>query len=234
MLFSSVIFLFLFLPAVWAAYYLSWKKGRNLVLLLASLVFYVWGGREQVFILLLSVLLNYAIGISFLLLDRMGAARMAGVAASGAPASPTRADRVRRLLLVLGISLNLALLAFYKYFNFLVSNLSLTLGWLGFGPLPMENIIAPLGISFFTFHALSYLMRYLPGQRRSSTEPDQPRSLPHRLPENPGGPHLKVSGCRTPACRQNVDVTGFPGWHQAFYRRPWEENFDRQSAGRCG
>ena len=157
MLFSSVIFLFLFLPAAWAAYYLSWNKGRNPVLLLASLVFYVWGGREQVFILLLSVLLNYAIGISFLLFDRLGAARMAGVAASGAPGSAARADRVRRLLLVLGISLNLALLAFYKYFNFFVSNLSQTFGWLGLGPLPMANIVAPLGISFFTFHALSYL-----------------------------------------------------------------------------
>ena len=135
MLFNSVIFLFLFLPGVWAVYYLPWRKARNPLLLLASLFFYAWGGREQVLVLLLSIVLNYLLGLSF------------GVS-----------ERARKPLLILGITLNLSLLAFYKYASFLVSNLNLSLAWLDFTPLAVSSVVAPLGISFFTFHALSYLM----------------------------------------------------------------------------
>ena len=135
MLFNSVIFLFLFLPGTWALYYLPWRRARNAVLLLASLLFYLWGGRDQVWVLLLSIGMNYLLGLSF-----------------GVP------GRAGKPLLVLGIALNLSLLAFYKYAGFLVANLNLSLAWFGLAPLATSNVVAPLGISFFTFHALSYLM----------------------------------------------------------------------------
>lgn len=135
MLFNSVIFLFLFLPGTWALYYLPWRRARNAVLLLASLLFYLWGGRDQVWVLLLSIGMNYLLGLSF-----------------GVP------GRAGKPLLVLGIALNLSLLAFYKYAGFLVANLNLSLAWFGLAPLAMSTVVAPLGISFFTFHALSYLM----------------------------------------------------------------------------
>lgn len=135
MLFNSVLFLFVFLPLVWAAYWLCPKKPRDLVLLLASIVFYVWGGREQVVVLLLSIVLNYLLGWSFSIFDRS-----------------------RKVVFILGITLNLALLVFYKYVTFLVSNLNQLLAWLNLVPITVDNVIAPLGISFFTFHALSYLI----------------------------------------------------------------------------
>jgi alginate O-acetyltransferase complex protein AlgI len=158
MIFNSVIFLFFFLPFVWSSYYLSLKKWQNLVLLLASLIFYIWGGREQVFVLLLSILVNYLTGLSFHLVD--------GATAAGRPESPFAEanDRrhylftVRKLLFALGITLNLLLLTFYKYINFLVDNLNLSLAWLDFPSIAMAKVAAPLGISFFTFHALSYMI----------------------------------------------------------------------------
>jgi alginate O-acetyltransferase complex protein AlgI len=148
MIFSSVIFLFFFLPFVWSIYYLSLKKWQNLFLLSASLVFYIWGGREQVFVLLLSIVVNYLVGLSFYTID-------------GATESNDRRhylSALRKMMLILGIALNLLLLTFYKYINFLVDNLNLSLAWLDFPSIALAKVAAPLGISFFTFHALSYLM----------------------------------------------------------------------------
>jgi alginate O-acetyltransferase complex protein AlgI len=158
MIFSSVIFLFFFLPFAWTIYYLSWKKSRNLILLLASLSFYTWGGGEQVFVLLVSVLVNYLVGLSFLTIDSPTTERRPGLNLTGATTSPAKVSRLRKLLFILGITLNVALLAGYKYLNFLVYNLNLSLGWLDFGAIAIDKVIAPLGISFFTFHALSYLI----------------------------------------------------------------------------
>jgi alginate O-acetyltransferase complex protein AlgI len=157
MLFSSVIFLFFFLPCAWAAYYLSWKGSRNFILLLASLVFYVWGEREYVFVLLLSILINYLIGISFCFLDQLPGKETPEFD-SASSISAVNTLRARKFILIIGITLNLALLGFYKYVNFLVSNLDISLTWFDFGSIAIGRISAPIGISFFTFHALSYLI----------------------------------------------------------------------------
>jgi alginate O-acetyltransferase complex protein AlgI len=158
MVFSSVLFLFFFLPCAWTAYFFSWKKSRNLVLLLASLVFYLWGEREHVFVLLLSILINYFIGISFCFLDQQGGKGVPGFDYAGNNVTKAHTLRARKLTLVIGIALNLVLLGFYKYVNFLVSNLNLSLAWFDFGSVDIGRISAPLGISFFTFHALSYVI----------------------------------------------------------------------------
>ena len=158
MIFSSVIFLFFFLPFAWSIYYLSWKKWQNLILLLASLIFYIWGGREQVFVLFLSILLNYLVGVSFHLIDSVTAGGRLGFDSAGTDHSQLNLLPFRKLLLVLGITLNLGILTFYKYINFLVDNLNLSLAWFDFPSIAMAKVMAPLGISFFTFHALSYLM----------------------------------------------------------------------------
>jgi len=158
MIFSSVIFLFFFLPFACSIYYLSWKKWRNLVLLLASLIFYIWGGREQVFVLLLSILLNYLLGLSLDLADRATARGKPDFDFAGAKDSRPNRHAFRKLLFSLGIALNLSILTFYKYINFLIFNLNLSLTGLHFPAIAMDNVVAPLGISFFTFHALSYLI----------------------------------------------------------------------------
>ena len=127
MLFSSSTFLFYFLPAFLALYYLlPWK---NAVLLLASLLFYAWGEPRFVPLLLASSLLNYSVG--FLLARR-------------------RSD----WLLAAGISANLLMLAYYKYLGFFTTIVNALSG----SHVALPQIMLPLGISFFSFQGISYLI----------------------------------------------------------------------------
>ena len=137
MVFSSPIFLFVFLPAVLLGSVLPSLRMRNLWLLGFSLLFYAWGEAAFVFLMLGSTLLNYFLGQW---VDR-----------------ETDTGR-RRWIAGLAIGLNLGLLAFFKYANFAVDNLNWILTAVGAAPAHVESIRLPLGISFFTFHALSYVI----------------------------------------------------------------------------
>ena len=137
MVFASPIFLLLFLPIVFAAYALVPTRGRNLLLLVASLVFYMWGEGWFVALVLASVLVNWGFGI---VIGRAGEA----------PA--------RRRWLTAAIAVNLLTLAVFKYANFAVENLNALALEAGRAPIAWSNIPLPLGISFFTFHAISYVV----------------------------------------------------------------------------
>lgn len=136
MLFSSLIFLYSFLPLLLLALLLLPKSWHNGILLLASLVFYAWGGVSYTAILLISILLNYGIG-------RWIAARQPAAA---------------KPVLILGLVLNLGLLVFFKYVLFFVSQINVGLEWLGKESVDLPKIVLPLGISFFTFQGISYLV----------------------------------------------------------------------------
>ena len=129
MLFTSNLFLFLFLPSVLICYYLLGKRLRNPFLLLVSLVFYAWGTGKFVIMMVASALLNYA---AALILNRLGDSLW------------------RKLCLTITIVLNLSVLFVYKYLDYFITNINL----LGFD-LPLHHITLPLGISFFTFQAMS-------------------------------------------------------------------------------
>ena len=137
MLFTSPIFLFLFLPIVLAVNALAPARLRNLWLLLASLVFYAWGEMLFTLVMLTAIAANYGFG---LWVDR----------ARGTPAA--------RAVLALTVATNLALLAVMKYSNFAVANVNAALASIGVMGLPPTAIALPLGISFFTFHAVSYVV----------------------------------------------------------------------------
>src|SRR5215470_12685485 len=148
MVFSSPIFLFLFLPVTLGFYFLLPVRLRNIWLLGTSLVFYGWGEPKFVVVMLASILLNYFLALWI--------------------------DRVRdkgdaRPALATAIVLNLGLLVFFKYVNFLGDNLNLVLAGIGLPPVVIPAIALPIGISFFTFHALSYVIdvyrRAAPAQR---------------------------------------------------------------------
>src|SRR5262245_44390483 len=142
MVFSSPVFLFLFLPAVLALYFASPRTARNLLLLLASLLFYAWGETWMVLVMILSIGANWAFGRS---LDR-------------ALKDPAPRLSPRRLI-TLAVAFNIGLLTFFKYTNWLWDNLSVLLVDFGADPLPaIPHIKLPIGISFFTFHALSYVI----------------------------------------------------------------------------
>jgi alginate O-acetyltransferase complex protein AlgI len=136
MLFNSTIFLFLFLPIVLALSFAAPKKMKNFVLLVASLIFYAWGGVSMTIIILISILFNYFIGR---LIEK------------------NKTKPRARYFLVIGLVLNLGVLATFKYLNFLVFNINHLFTTLHFTPLHQTSIALPIGISFFTFHSISYI-----------------------------------------------------------------------------
>ena len=136
MVFSSAIFLFLFLPIVLIGHWIVGRRFRNIFLLLASLFFYAWGEAHYVAIMLISIVVNYGFG---LLLD---SAYLTG------PAT-VNLNKKRRIWLYAMLAINLLPLIYYKYSTFLLENI-------GFDA--SSDTYLPLGISFFTFQAMSYVI----------------------------------------------------------------------------
>ncbi|MGA2940036.1 MAG: MBOAT family O-acyltransferase [Syntrophobacteraceae bacterium] len=151
MLFSSVIFLFFFLPVVLTLYLLPSQRWRSFLFLLASFVFYAWSQGGYILALLVSIFFNYLFGLWIGRLD--GAVR-------------TLSGRIhtRKAVLIFGLVFNLLLLTMLKYANFLSMNVNVLLSWLSLPHVQISQIYAPLGISFFTFHAISYLVDIYRGE----------------------------------------------------------------------
>jgi alginate O-acetyltransferase complex protein AlgI len=141
MLFSSPTFLFGFLPIILLVYFLSPWKIRNAILLTGSLIFYAWGEVFYVLVMVASILINHAFGMRISRLDGHYADY----------------GRKRKHALGMGIAANLLILAWFKYANFIFDNINILLGWISIDPVAINDIHLPLGISFFTFQAISYL-----------------------------------------------------------------------------
>lgn len=132
MVFSSTIFLCVYLPLVLLGYYICPKKGRNLFLLIVSLVFYAWGEPKYVFLMIFSILVNYIFGR---LMDKH------------------RENKKRlKLMLVLSVVIDIGLLSVFKYTDFIITNVNAIFG----SSFDLLNIALPIGISFYTFQAMSY------------------------------------------------------------------------------
>lgn len=152
MLFSSITFLFLFLPVTVLIYYLVPQKTRNLVLLIASLFFYAWGEPVYVVLMILSILLNFFCG------KDIGEKR----------ADPVRAKRS----LIFAVVMNVLILGFFKYYGLLMETLNVLFPY----EIPYRELALPIGISFYTFQELSYLIDIY----RGNAKPQQ-RLLPFAL-----------------------------------------------------
>ena len=135
MLFTEATFLFLFLPTALILHAAARGRGRNAILLLSSLLFYMWGEGKFVILMICSVALNYVFAS---LID------------------VTVGPRKTRVLWY-GVAANLLALLYFKYSNFLVDNLNLLLAMTKLPLIGMGRIPLPLGISFLTFHTISYL-----------------------------------------------------------------------------
>jgi alginate O-acetyltransferase complex protein AlgI len=149
MVFTTHLFVFYFLPLVLLSYFgllLLWRGagasrgaitlGLNTLLLLASYVFYGWWDPWYVLLMFAVTAVNYVCG---LLIGRKGAG-----------------PRARRAWVTAAVTVSLATLGFFKYFGFLEANLNGLVGWLGAGPVATLQVALPIGISFYTFHTLSY------------------------------------------------------------------------------
>ncbi len=148
MVFSSTLFLFGFLPVTLLGYYLIRKELKNSFLLVMSLLFYAVGEPKFVFIMMASIVANYILG----LLIWKG---------------QTCGESLRRIVLVLAVCINLSLLFYYKYFDFAVTNIN---GMLGL-ELPLRHIALPIGISFFTFQGMSYVLDVYMGKTEVQKNP---------------------------------------------------------------
>ena len=186
MLFSSNLFLFLFLPLVLGFYYLLDRRLRNPFLLFASLVFYAWGTGTFVLMMLASVFLNYIASLIFVRLEK---------------------PLYRKLALAVTVILNLSVLFVYKYLDFFIANINL----LGFD-IPLRHIALPLGISFFTFQAMSYSLDVYMGTARVQKNPLNVALYVSFFPQLVAGPIVRYQTIAD----------------QILYRR---ENFDDFSEG---
>lgn len=145
MLFSSITFLFLFLPIVMAVYYLVPEKMKNPVLLAASIIFYAWGEPVYVVLMILSILLNYACGMDIAL--------------------KAENERKARNSMIFVVTVNVLILGFFKYYGFLLDIVN------GILPvnLPYRELALPIGISFFTFQEISYIVDVYRGKAKAQS-----------------------------------------------------------------
>lgn len=137
MVFSSNLFLFAFLPLFLACYYLMPMRGRSALILAFSYAFYAWWRPDFLGLLVGVTVVSYAIALA------IGAA-------------PDKATKYRYL--TLGVVLNLAALAYFKYANFGVETFNALLVAAGFQAMPWSHVLLPIGLSFYIFHAISYLV----------------------------------------------------------------------------
>ncbi|MGZ3862617.1 MAG: MBOAT family O-acyltransferase [Bacteroidia bacterium] len=137
MLFSSTLFLIYFLPVFFTIYFLLPVKLKNYFIVLASIFFYAWGAPVFLFTLLGTIIFNF--GVAHILVEL-----------------PAR--KVKKRLLAFSIISNLSFLLYYKYANFFVENVNELLLKFDIAPMEIMNIALPIGISFFTFHQLSFII----------------------------------------------------------------------------
>ena len=132
MLFSSLTFLFVFLPLTIALYFIVKDKYKNFILLIASLIFYAWGEPKYIVLMLLSIIINYFLAIA---IDKSKTSK-------------------RKLLLIITVLVNLGALFVFKYLDFAIVNFN----FLFKTNLSCRHLILPIGISFYTFQILSYVI----------------------------------------------------------------------------
>ena len=143
MLFSSMTFVFMFLPVVCALYLLSNKRFHNPILLAASIIFYAWGEPRYLAIMLLTILINYAGAIAV-----------------------EKFNSHKKFWLISTIVVDLGLLIYFKYFNFIIDNINN----LFHAHISALDVIMPIGISFYTFQALSYVIDVFRGDCKAQKD----------------------------------------------------------------
>jgi len=153
MVFSSNVFLFLFLPLFLAVYYLTPDRARlrNWVVLIGSYAFYAWWRVDFLFLFAAVTVWNYLIGMA---IARCG-----------------RGTAKARRWLALGVAVNLLTLAYFKYANFGVDSLNALLGSAGLGPIAWAHVILPIGISFYIFESISYIADVYRGDTEATRHP---------------------------------------------------------------
>ena len=180
MLFSSITFLYFFLPVTLGLYYLVPRSFKNHVLLIASLVFYAFGEPRYVLLLLLSALVGWLHGLLF------------------------RKYPHNRGILVSGLCWNLAFLLFFKYADFLIGSLNGLLGT----SIPLLGLTLPVGISFYTFQNMSYLIDVYRGDSIAEPNPASYATYLCLFPQLIAGPIVRYSDVARELQKRSITLDG--------------------------
>ena len=209
MLFSSVPFLFYFLPAVLIVYFLVPKRAKNGVLLLSSLVFYGWGEPRYLPVMLGSILQGYIFGR---LIERF------------------RDTRRVKLFLVLSVLLSLGTLAYFKYADFMIANLNALTGL----SVPLLRLALPVGISFYTFQILSYTVDVYRGTVPAQRNFIDLAAYIAMFPQLIAGPIVRYSDIAVQLKTREHSVSEAAAGALALHSGPCEKDPACQSARRAG
>ncbi len=172
MLFSSIPFLYYFLPIVLILYFIAPKMLKNTVLLLSSLVFYAWGEPRYIFLMIATVLSGYALG---LLIEKF------------------RGKTLSKIFLGLAVLIDLGALAYFKYTDFFIENFNAVTGL----SVPLLKIALPIGISFYTFQILSYNIDVYRGTVRAQRNPINLATYVALFPQLIAGPIVRYKDIET-------------------------------------
>jgi alginate O-acetyltransferase complex protein AlgI len=166
MVFSSVVFLFIFLPIILLIYFIVPKRFRairNSVLVIFSLIFYAYGEPKYISIMLLSILVNYIFGYT------------------------TEYTKYKKVSVLLAVIINVGILGYFKYTNFLIMNFNSIFN----SDIAIQKIVMPIGISFFTFQGLSYVLDIYKGAAKAQKNPLNVMLYISLFPELLSGPIVR-------------------------------------------
>ncbi len=184
MLFSSIPFLYYFLPCVLIVYFAAPQRVKNLVLLIFSLVFYGWGEPVYVLVMLLSIAVAFFTGI--------------GIERSGT-------ERAKKWIAGLGIGITLGFLLYFKYTDFFIENFNRATGL----SIPLLRLALPIGISFYTFQIISYLMDVLRGTVAAQRNPIDLAAYVTMFPQLIAGPIVRYSDINAQLHHRRHTLQGF-------------------------
>lgn len=168
MLFSSISFLYFFLPVVLILYLIAPGFLKNTVLLISGLVFYAWGEPRYCIVMIASILVGYVFG---LLIERF------------------RGSKLSKLFMILSVGVDLGLLVYFKYVDFFISNFNSATGL----SVPLLRIALPIGISFYTFQILSYTVDVYRGSVPAQKNPINLGAYITMFPQLIAGPIVRYS-----------------------------------------
>ena len=191
MLFSSPVFLFLFLPFSLLVYYITPKRYKNLLLLILSLGFYTWGEKQLVVLIILSAFTDYFAGL---------------IIASGK----------KKAGLYLSICFNLGILAYFKYANFALTNINAVLEYFNLNVFYFKSVILPIGISFYTFQTMSYTIDVYRGHVKANRNFIDFATYVTLFPQLIAGPIVRYSEIETELKQRSISLNTFNQGIQRF------------------
>ena len=208
MLFSSVPFLFYFLPAALLIYFAATAAAENAVLLLASLFFYAWGEPKYMLLMLVSIVQGYGFG---LLIEKH------------------RGQKASKVFLTLSILVSLGLLGYFKYADFFLSSVNAVTGL----SLPLLKLSLPIGISFYTFQVLSYVIDVYRGETAAQRNFIDLAAYVSLFPQTHRGADRTVFRRRRRAQKPHAQRLRRGGGRAPLHGRLCQENSARQPVRRA-